>query len=107
MLNFDPATRPSAAELLADPYFATLPNAVSTVPARINVAQEFAFEAMIIPEPEMRRLLYNEMLRYHPVIAEGLAIQQINANAALFYQEQLRVFREMAYGTPAIPARGG
>lgn len=61
LLSFDPAQRPTAAEALADPYFAGLPNATAQEPAAIS-RQQFEFELHpTLSEAEVRSLIYQEV----------------------------------------------
>ncbi len=62
LLAFDPLDRPTAAEALADPYFASLPNATAQEPARYS-RQVFEFETRKKPldTAEVRALIYQEV----------------------------------------------
>ncbi|KAL6758962.1 mitogen-activated protein kinase 4 [Haematococcus lacustris] len=59
LLSFDPLDRPTAAQALADPYFATLPEATEQEPAA-DVAAHFDFEHSSLNEHEVRALIYKE-----------------------------------------------
>ncbi|EFJ44855.1 mitogen-activated protein kinase 4, partial [Volvox carteri f. nagariensis] len=69
LLAFDPADRPSAAEALAHPYFAGLPEVrQETVP----VAASFGFENCTrLSELDVRHLIYWEALQYHPHVRKA------------------------------------
>eukprot|EP00201_Polytomella_parva_P020388 CAMPEP_0175039326 /NCGR_PEP_ID=MMETSP0052_2-20121109/500_1 /TAXON_ID=51329 ORGANISM="Polytomella parva, Strain SAG 63-3" /NCGR_SAMPLE_ID=MMETSP0052_2 /ASSEMBLY_ACC=CAM_ASM_000194 /LENGTH=985 /DNA_ID=CAMNT_0016301123 /DNA_START=252 /DNA_END=3206 /DNA_ORIENTATION=- len=67
MLCFDPSKRPSASELLAHDYFKTLPSAAEQPSLSIDLSQEFEFEyAPPLQLNDVRRLIYEEVLNYHP-----------------------------------------
>lgn len=74
LLAFDPADRPTAAEALADPYFASLPNATHQDPANYS-RQQFDFELRKLDNAEVRALIYQEALTYHPVVAAAYQAQ--------------------------------
>lgn len=80
MLTFDPASRPSAAELLKDPYFEEIPQSSKSpiVPANIDFNSEFAFEAFDLTIQQIRQLIYGEIFHYHPQYRmQLLMIQQL------------------------------
>jgi serine/threonine protein kinase len=71
ILQFDPAARPSAAEALAHPYFASLhdPDVLaSTADAAGELVpmSEFDFENRRVSIDDIRLLFLDEILRYHP-----------------------------------------
>lgn len=61
LLAFDPADRPSAAEALADPYFASLPPAMHQDPAHYNRQVVFDFELHKLETHHVRALIYEEV----------------------------------------------
>ncbi|PNH07865.1 Mitogen-activated protein kinase 15 [Tetrabaena socialis] len=80
LLAFDPFDRPTAADALAHPYFAGLPNAVQqeTVP----VAANFDFEACTLSETDVRHLIYREALQYHPTVLAAYEARMTASRAA-------------------------
>ncbi len=60
LLAFDPLDRPTAAEALADPYFANLPNATQQEPANYS-RQIFDFELRKLETADVRALIYQEV----------------------------------------------
>mmetsp|Transcript_28012 Transcript_28012/g.71404 ORF Transcript_28012/g.71404 Transcript_28012/m.71404 type:complete len:545 (-) Transcript_28012:1250-2884(-) len=76
LLSFDPSERPTAAEALADPYFAGLPNATAQEPATISRQQfEFELHSSKLTEAEVRSLIYQEVLQYHPAVQQAYQAQ--------------------------------
>ena len=70
MLTFDPEQRPGCTELLAHPYFKEIGN-VSREPVGKPMSRvEFAFDQKSLKMSEVRRLLYEEALEYHPKMKE-------------------------------------
>lgn len=67
LLKFDPLERPTAEEALAHPYFAAYRDEASEESAKSTFTQ-FDFEATQLTIPMIRKLIYNEMLRFHPDI---------------------------------------
>ncbi|KAK4375520.1 hypothetical protein RND71_006197 [Anisodus tanguticus] len=66
MLAFDPKDRPSAEEVLADPYFRGLSN-VEHEPSTHPISKlEFEFERRKLAKEDVRELIYREILEYHP-----------------------------------------
>lgn len=89
MLAFDPAQRPSAADALNHPYFASLhPSARVSVGGSI-IQSEFAFESMLVSNRNVnaatiRKLIYEEIVfNYHPNIAQ--------VYQAAYYSSLLRI----------------
>ena len=70
MLTFDPDERPGCTELLAHPYFKDIGN-VSREPVGKPMSRlEFAFDQKSFKMSEVRQLLYEETLEYHPKMKE-------------------------------------
>ena len=70
MLTFDPDQRPGCTELLAHPYFKDIGN-VSREPMGKPMSRvEFAFDQKSLKMSEVRQLLYEEALEYHPKMKE-------------------------------------
>ncbi|XP_076899232.1 mitogen-activated protein kinase 9-like isoform X1 [Bidens hawaiensis] len=66
LLSFDPKDRPSAEEVLADPYFQGLAN-VEQEPSTHAISKlEFEFERKKLAKDDVRELIYREILEYHP-----------------------------------------
>lgn len=66
LLAFDPDDRPTAAQALADPYFDGLAD-VSREPSRRPLPKDvFAWDNRKLSREEVRELLYEEILHYHP-----------------------------------------
>ena len=66
MLTFDADKRPSAETLLQHPYFDGLVD-VRNEPAAAPVSKlDFAFDTQKVSDEEVRKLLYEEILHYHP-----------------------------------------
>ena len=66
LLAFDPDDRPTAAQALADPYFEGLAD-VSREPSRHPLPKSvFAWDQRKLSREEVRELLYEEILHYHP-----------------------------------------
>lgn len=66
LLAFDPDERPNATEALQDPYFEGLADPSREPTARPVKVEDFEFEKRKIGKEEVRRLLYEEILEYHP-----------------------------------------
>jgi mitogen-activated protein kinase 1/3 len=66
LLSFDPDDRPNATEALEDPYFEGLADPSREPTARPVRVEDFEFEKRKIGKEEVRRLLYEEILEYHP-----------------------------------------
>ncbi|EYU17652.1 hypothetical protein ABFS82_09G057700 [Erythranthe guttata] len=70
LLAFDPKDRPTAAELLSDPYFNGLAN-VDREPSSQPISKlEFEFERRKLAKDDVRELIYREILEYHPHMLE-------------------------------------
>ena len=65
MLAFDPLERVTTAEALRHPYFAGLPSGVCA-PRAESCSSEFDFEHSVLTEADVRALVFQEMLTYHP-----------------------------------------
>ncbi|XP_027343887.1 mitogen-activated protein kinase 9-like [Abrus precatorius] len=66
LLAFDPKDRPTAEEALADPYFHGLAN-VDREPSTQPISKlEFEFERRKLTKDDVRELIYQEILEYHP-----------------------------------------
>ena len=66
LLAFDPDERPNATEALQDPYFDGLADPSREPTARPVKVEDFEFEKRKLGKEEVRRLLYEEILEYHP-----------------------------------------
>ncbi|KAH7300276.1 hypothetical protein KP509_24G054100 [Ceratopteris richardii] len=66
LLAFDPKERPSAEEALADPYFKGLAKVEREPSAQPISKLEFEFERRRVTKDDVRGLIYNEILEYHP-----------------------------------------
>jgi len=72
LLQFDPAKRPSAAEALQHPYLAAYRDAPEEGLPTPEI--EMSFEKQAPSKEELRHLIWEEVLRYHPQLAkEGKA----------------------------------
>ncbi|KNC53923.1 CMGC/MAPK protein kinase [Thecamonas trahens ATCC 50062] len=69
LLAFDPRDRISAAEALEHPFLAEYRDAEFETEAE-STFTEFDFERAPLTIPTIRRLIYNEMLRFHPDLGE-------------------------------------
>ncbi|KAL3508973.1 hypothetical protein ACH5RR_028374 [Cinchona calisaya] len=66
LLAFDPKDRPTAAEVLADPYFKGLAK-VEREPSCLPISKmEFEFERRRVTKEDVRELIFREILEYHP-----------------------------------------
>ncbi|XP_052190942.1 mitogen-activated protein kinase 15 isoform X2 [Diospyros lotus] len=66
MLAFDPKDRPSAEEALADPYFKNLARVEREPSAQPVTKMEFEFERRRVTKEDVQKLIYREILEYHP-----------------------------------------
>lgn len=66
MLAFDPAERISAEEALNDPYFIGVRDPAKEPSTEPISRLEFAFENKRLSVDEVRQLIYDEILHYHP-----------------------------------------
>ncbi|XWS35073.1 hypothetical protein CRYUN_Cryun21dG0094800 [Craigia yunnanensis] len=66
MLAFEPKDRPTAEEVLADPYFKGLAKVEREPSAQPVTKMEFEFERRRITKDDVRELIYREILEYHP-----------------------------------------
>eukprot|EP00300_Choanocystis_sp_HF-7_P043192 c9789_g1_i1.p1 GENE.c9789_g1_i1~~c9789_g1_i1.p1 ORF type:complete len:412 (+),score=98.14 c9789_g1_i1:55-1290(+) len=69
LLKVDPAERLTAAEALAHPYFAAYRDEPSETVSETQFTQ-FDFEAAPLTIPTIRRLIFNEMVRFHPEVGQ-------------------------------------
>ena len=67
MLAFDPQQRPSAVEALRDSYFHGLANEAREPSATPISSYAFQFESRKLDIHEVRRLIYEEILEFHPL----------------------------------------
>jgi len=66
LLAFDPDDRPTAAQALADPYFEGMAD-ITREPSRRPLSKEmFEWDSRKLTREEVRELLYEEILHYHP-----------------------------------------
>uniref|UniRef100_A0A0D9VBY3 Mitogen-activated protein kinase n=1 Tax=Leersia perrieri TaxID=77586 RepID=A0A0D9VBY3_9ORYZ len=66
LLAFDPKDRPTAEEALADPYFRGL-SKLNREPSRLPISKfEFEFERRKLTKDDIREMIYQEILEYHP-----------------------------------------
>ncbi|KAI4388239.1 hypothetical protein MLD38_000586 [Melastoma candidum] len=66
LLAFDAKDRPTAAEALADPYFKGLSKLEREPSCSLLSKSEFEFERRRVTKEDVRELLYQEILEYHP-----------------------------------------
>ncbi|KAL9250718.1 Mitogen-activated protein kinase 19-like protein [Drosera capensis] len=70
MLAFDPKDRPTAEQALADPYFEGLAK-VEREPACQPISKvEFQFDSIKVAKEEIRELIFQEILEYHPQLRQ-------------------------------------
>ncbi|XP_058082008.1 mitogen-activated protein kinase 15-like [Magnolia sinica] len=72
MLAFEPKDRPTAEEALADPYFRSLAKVDREPFAKPVTKMEFEFERRRLTKEDVRELIYQEILEYHPKILKTL-----------------------------------
>ena len=75
LLQFDPRKRPSAAEALAHPYLAAYREAPEE--GLPNPEIEMSFEQGSPSKEELRALIWDEVLRYHPSLRQTRADQKM------------------------------
>ncbi|WOL00821.1 mitogen-activated protein kinase [Canna indica] len=66
LLAFDPKDRPSAEEALADPYFKGLAKLEREPSSQPISKMEFEFERRRVSKEDIRELIFQEILEYHP-----------------------------------------
>ncbi|RRT80652.1 hypothetical protein BHE74_00034428 [Ensete ventricosum] len=66
LLAFDPKDRPSAEEALADPYFKDLAKLEREPSCQPISKMEFEFERRKVSKEDIRELIFQEILEYHP-----------------------------------------
>ncbi|CAN4103129.1 unnamed protein product [Withania somnifera] len=66
LLAFDPKDRPTAEEALADPYFKGLAKAEREPSCKSISKMEFEFERRRVTKEDLRELIFQEILEYHP-----------------------------------------
>ncbi|KAL6864658.1 hypothetical protein ACP4OV_015809 [Aristida adscensionis] len=66
ILAFEPRDQPSAEETLADPYFKNIANVDREPSAQPVTKLEFEFERRRVTKEGIRKLIYREILEYHP-----------------------------------------
>ncbi|KAK4526771.1 hypothetical protein GAYE_SCF27MG4688 [Galdieria yellowstonensis] len=77
LLEFDPRKRPSAAQVLDDPYFAKFRDRNKEFTCKkVCDASEFEFERRRLSAADMRVLFWKEILLYHPELARS----QVSSN---------------------------
>lgn len=91
MLRFDPDERLTPLQALQHPYFADLYSPESVVAGSALPAGEFAFERERLTQSQLRDLFLEEILHYHPGLAQMFAEQ-----AAMHYEvpSEAERFRE-------------
>uniref|UniRef100_A0A453S9C8 Protein kinase domain-containing protein n=1 Tax=Aegilops tauschii subsp. strangulata TaxID=200361 RepID=A0A453S9C8_AEGTS len=66
LLAFDPKDRPSAEEALADPYFNGLAKVEREPSCQPIPKLEFEFEGRRVTKEDIKELIFEEILEYHP-----------------------------------------
>lgn len=112
ILQFDPVARPSAAEALAHPYFASLHDpdvlaGAAGVAEDLVPMSEFDFESRGLSIDDIRLLFIDEILKYHPTKREAyLNPDSAAAGGALRYDQAGRfgdAMRAREAGLPPPP----
>ncbi|WZZ41854.1 hypothetical protein YC2023_038113 [Brassica napus] len=70
LLAFDPKDRASAEDALSDPYFSGLSNSEREPSTQPISKLEFDFERKKLTKDDVRELIYQEILEYHPQMLE-------------------------------------
>eukprot|EP00743_Colponemidia_sp_Colp-15_P001682 GILK01001838.1.p1 GENE.GILK01001838.1~~GILK01001838.1.p1 ORF type:complete len:394 (-),score=37.18 GILK01001838.1:268-1449(-) len=83
MLTFDPAKRISVTEALQHPYLAALHCPEDEPIAEPVSKREFDFERPLLSSEDLRELIYEEILNYHPEVAAQYAEKKARENGAL------------------------
>ncbi|XP_028052853.1 mitogen-activated protein kinase 19-like isoform X3 [Camellia sinensis] len=92
LLAFDPKDRPTAEEALADPYFKGLAK-VEREPSCQPISKlEFEFERRRVTEEEIRKLIFREILEYHPQLLKYYLAGNEGAN--FLYPSAVGQFRK-------------
>ncbi|KAJ7563593.1 hypothetical protein O6H91_03G116200 [Diphasiastrum complanatum] len=96
MLSFNPMSRPTAEEALAHPYFKSLAK-VDREPSTQPIAKlEFEFEKLRLTRDDVRKLIYREILEYHPLMLKEFI--KGTDHAKLVYPSDVDPFRrEFSY----------
>ncbi|KAG6486458.1 hypothetical protein ZIOFF_055033 [Zingiber officinale] len=71
LLAFDPKDRPTAEEALADPYFKGLAKKEREPSCQPITKMEFEFERRRVSKEDIRELIFNEILEYHPQLLKN------------------------------------
>mmetsp|Transcript_711 Transcript_711/g.1479 ORF Transcript_711/g.1479 Transcript_711/m.1479 type:complete len:572 (-) Transcript_711:660-2375(-) len=96
MLKFDPADRPTAAECLASPIFNRLRSPAHEAQAEPISKLEFNFEQRKLSKEDVRHLIYEEILEYHPKIKQDYFKSGTNTSNFIFPSAVDRFKREFA-----------
>eukprot|EP00030_Apusomonadida_sp_AF-17_P006435 a680806_5.p1 GENE.a680806_5~~a680806_5.p1 ORF type:complete len:242 (+),score=73.75 a680806_5:106-726(+) len=70
LLDFDPATRITAAGMLEHPYFAEIREPETELIAPRHVFMGVDYYSVQLTTPAIRKLIFNEMLYFHPEIGQ-------------------------------------
>ncbi|KAF5951439.1 hypothetical protein HYC85_009383 [Camellia sinensis] len=92
LLAFDAKDRPTAEEALADPYFKGLAKAEREPSCQPISKLEFEFERRRVTEEEIRKLIFREILEYHPQLLKYYLAGNEGAN--FLYPSAVGQFRK-------------
>lgn len=70
MLAFDPKDRPTAEQALTDPYFKGLAKVEREPACQLISKVEFQFDRIKVAKEEIRELIFQEILEYHPKLQQ-------------------------------------
>ncbi|EPS58802.1 hypothetical protein M569_16010, partial [Genlisea aurea] len=81
LLSFDPNDRPTADEALTDPYFKGLAKSEIEEPScQPFPRSEFEFELRKMKKADIRKLIFREILEYHPLLLKDYTERNIYSN---------------------------
>eukprot|EP00239_Pterosperma_sp_CCMP1384_P004229 CAMPEP_0197856538 /NCGR_PEP_ID=MMETSP1438-20131217/28748_1 /TAXON_ID=1461541 /ORGANISM="Pterosperma sp., Strain CCMP1384" /LENGTH=583 /DNA_ID=CAMNT_0043472023 /DNA_START=235 /DNA_END=1986 /DNA_ORIENTATION=+ len=97
LLAFDPVDRPTAEEALEDPAFQGLRSKAHETKSVPVSRLAFDFERHKLSRDDVRSLIYEEILEYHPELKEQLGTSEERASAGFMYPSAIdRLKREFA-----------
>ncbi|KAH7288446.1 hypothetical protein KP509_31G026700 [Ceratopteris richardii] len=104
LLAFDAADRPTAEEALADPYFKDLARIDREPSCQPAPKEELEFEKKHLTKDDIRSLIYQEILEYHPQAMHNYASSRISSFPIPSAVERLRQQFDLAQRQVKGPA---
>ncbi|KAL5203358.1 hypothetical protein ABZP36_014310 [Zizania latifolia] len=93
LLAFDPKDRPTAEEALADPYFKGLAKVEREPSCQPISKMEFEFERRKVTKEDIKELIFQEILEYHPQLLKDY--MNGSENTSFLYPSAVDNFRRL------------